>query len=695
MIPVRLILPVHNALRESLRCLDSLHCHTKIPYKLDIVDDASDRYCGAALRDWVVGHPSTSEQSITLTRQPQNLGFVKSCNQAIERSTESYVVLINSDVTLSPDWLGRLVHFAEEHPKAALITPLSNEASFHSFSLPPAWNVFELSAFLGNCLKASDDIDLVTASGFCMMLRRDRLPSPCFDEAFSPGYGEESDLSMGLRRDGFEVLACPTVYLHHKGSASFEKPPGSFMAHPNYKLFMDRWRDPYHQALQSYREKAHLSQVRDLFPKAPKHNLATRVRLFKRVLEERGSPYAIREGLRRATGQIRSSLASRGLKWTVGELQHKALPKGKRTSPSFTVEVPKAGSKLDALFLLEEISSAGGVAVILQWANALIMRGYRAMVAVPAESPVFREALRSCLFEPYYYKSKRDLAEQFSSKVVVASLWSTASKARYLLDRGKANEAVFFAQDREESFYQDLGVKRKVRRSYSLIPHLWSTSPWLAGYLLSLGHESAILAPGISLADYYPQVKHKDGVLKILAMARPGKKRRGFQKLVRLFERLQKLGVNFELSLFGSNRARPHFPWATVHGFVSGSALRRLYQEADLFVDSSNYQAFGLPNFEAMACNTAVLGPKEGGFADYVTHGKNAWLVDMRDEESLYRGLCHLLKNPETILQLQKEGLRTAQSFQFETFVEKSLKIFEKLPRADWGKANQTWAFRS
>ncbi|MDF1660899.1 MAG: glycosyltransferase [Planctomycetota bacterium] len=694
MILVRLILPIHNALRESLQCLDSLRAHTDASYVLNIVDDASDAFCSNALKDWVEKHPSTPEQSITLTRHDQNLGFVKACNRAIEGATEPYLVIINSDVTLTPGWLRRLLTFADAHPKAALITPLANQASFHSFSLPPAWNVFELSSFLGSCLKEHDDIDLVTASGFCMLLRQDLLPSPCFDEAYSPGYGEESDLSMRLRRDGFEVLACPTVYLHHKGAASFGGQTGSFMAHPNYKLFMDRWRDPYHQDLQNYREKAQLSQLRDLFPKAPKHNFVTRIRLFKRVLEERGSPYAIREGVRRASGQVRSSLASRGFKWTVGELQHKAFPKRKRATPSFTVEVPRSGSSLDVLFLLEEVSSAGGVAVILQWANALIMRGYRAMVAVPGESPVFREALRSALFEPYYYKSKQDLAEQFSSRIVVASLWSTASKARYLLDRGKARDAVFYVQDREESFYQDLGVKRKVRRSYSLLRNLWATSPWLQGYLRSLGHESTLLAPGISPNDFYPLPKNNQGPYKILAMARPGKERRGFQRLKHAFERLREGYMSFDLTLFGSNRARPHFPLATVHGFVSGPALRRLYQEADLFVDSSSYQAFGLPNFEAMACGAAVLGPEDGGFGDYVSHGEDAWLVDMRDEESLYQGLRHLLKSPETILHLQREGSKTAQSFHFEAFVNKSLSLFQKLPRAQWDKSPQNWAFR-
>lgn len=694
MSPVRLVLPIHNALRESLRCLDSLWAHTQPPFHLEIIDDASDEFCAKALHDWLTEHPADEERRVSLIRQESNLGFVKSCNQAVSRASEAFVVILNSDVTLGPHWLRRLLDFAEEHPKAALITPLSNEASFHSFSIPPAWNVFELSAFLGACLRDHEDIDLVTASGFCMLLRREFLPEPCFDEAFSPGYGEESDLSMSLRKAGFGVLACPTVHLHHQGSASFEKEPGAFMAHPHYKLFMERWRDPYHQDLQRYRENAFLSQLRKQFPEAPKHNLVTRIRLFKRVLEERGSPYAIKEGYRRASGQLRSSLATRGWKWTMGELQHKAFPAVKASRGGFTVEVPEPGGQLDVLFLLEEISSAGGVAVILEWANALLMRGYRAMVAVPAESPVFREALRPCLFEPYYYRTKRELSEAFSSAVVVASLWSTAHKARFLLDQGRAKQGVYYVQDWEESFYRDLGVQRKVRRSFGLIPHLWSTSPWLAGLLQKQGYESEVLAPGISGADFYPKKREAGGPVKILAMARPGKARRGFQALTKLFERLRAQGLDFDLTLFGSNRARPYFPWATVYGFVSGAKLRRLYQEADIYIDGSPCQAFGLPNFEAMACETAVIGPQEGGFADYVSHGQDAWLVDMRDEESLYQGLSHLLKRPDLLLHLKKEGLRRSQSFHFEAFVDKSITLFQKLPKLDWGQARQAWAFR-
>jgi glycosyltransferase involved in cell wall biosynthesis len=529
-----------------------------------------------------------------------------------------------------------------------------------------------------------------------MVLRRGLLPSPCFDEVFSPGYGEESDLSMRLREGGLEVLGCPQVFLHHQGRASFESEAGPFMAHPHYKIFMDRWSDAYHKALIKYRKAALIAELRGRYPRTPERSLSSSLRLLRRIINERGVSYAVREAYRRLGSKLLASLRSRGLRWTLGEISHKV-----RAEP---LKVVRADSKLKKplshgspriLFLLEEVSAAGGVKVVVEWVNALIMRGVDACVAVPVGSPIFRQGLSTALFEPYFYRSRQDLAAYFNVDIVVATLWSTAIKCRYLLDQGRAKHGIFFIQDREEYFYREQGLKRKVRRSYSLLPNLWTTSSWIADYLGSLGHDSEILAPGISLDDFYPgERRHDLSRPCLLAMARPEKGRRGFATLVKLLSRLRDNGAIFEAVLFGSENASRSLPWAEVHGFVRGSKLRRLYQAADIFIDASRYQAFGLPNLEAMACQTAVIGPLEGGFRDFGAHEKNAYLVDTQNVDGLYHALGSLLTDPKRIQALQQQALKTARAMTVEGFVERSLLLFSAVLGHSINESSNPWIFR-
>jgi O-antigen biosynthesis protein len=701
---VQIIIPVHNALRESRRCLDSLWAHTNAPYALEIVDDQSDSHCASALKNWVREHESPQTPPLRYHRQDQNLGFVKSCNQAIMRSDAEFIVLLNSDVTCSSNWLSKLLTFIKSKPKAALVTPLSNNSSLHSFSIPPGWNAFQLDQSLSDSNRNAEEIDLVTASGFCMVLRSSLLPSPCFDEAFSPGYGEESDLSMRLREQGKLVLACPTVFLHHQGQASFTSfaslgatgQKDSFMSHPNFKVFMDRWREPYHQDLETYRQAAQIPRLRAHYPRSPRQTLATKIQLFRRIASQRGHFYTIKEGFKRVSSKLLASISSRGLHWTAREVQQSLFPAAASLPDSSQSSNHPLPQNLQVLFLLEEVGGSGGVKVVIEWLNGLIMRGFHCSVAVPADSPITREALDCALFEPFFYRSKKELADSIQTDCVVATLWSTAATARFMLDQGRAKQGVFYVQDQEERFYQESRVKNLVRASYQALPNIWTTSSWTAQYLEGLGRQSSILAPGVSLDDFYPRAGERlPGPVRVLAMARPEKSRRGFQKMTEAFSLLKNQGLDFELSLFGSEKARSTLPWAKVYGFIRGARLRDLYQNADVFLDTSSYQAFGLPNLEAMACQTAVIGPEIGGFADYAIHNKNALLVNTESAGAIAGALESLIKDLPRALALGDEALNTAKALSFNAFLDKSIENFETLMDLSTHNKPYPWAFRA
>ena len=87
---------------------------------------------------------------ISLHRNSENLGFVKSCNIGIGHGQSPYVVIINSDVIVTPDWLSRLLRCAESDPYIALVNPFTNHASNINISMVPGANFYGMDEFLRN-----------------------------------------------------------------------------------------------------------------------------------------------------------------------------------------------------------------------------------------------------------------------------------------------------------------------------------------------------------------------------------------------------------------------------------------------------------------------------------------------------------------------------------------------------------------
>jgi glycosyltransferase involved in cell wall biosynthesis len=79
----------------------------------------------------------------------------------------------------------------------------------------------------------------------------------------------------------------------------------------------------------------------------------------------------------------------------------------------------------------------------------------------------------------------------------------------------------------------------------------------------------------------------------------------------------------------------------------SATEIGPLYQEADIFVMTSDYE--GTPNvlLEAMAVGLPVVATRVGGVAEIVLDGENGFLVEPDDMNGLSRAVNQLVSNPE------------------------------------------------
>jgi len=252
-VPADIIIPVYNGMEFLEDFFDRLISGTPAPYRLIIVDDASpDPRVYPFLESIVQRLPA---DTVILLRNAKNLGFVGTVNRALGVSQHD-VVLLNTDVLLPPDWLGRLLAPIDEDAKVASVTPFTNAGTICSFpqccvdnSPFMALDVAEIDRAFRRLDPTFHTIDLPTGVGFCMALSRRAINEVgVLDEkTFGKGYGEENDWCMRATRRGYRHRIAPNLYVHHSHGGSFAPEEKKALIDRNLRLLEARY--PEYSAL--------------------------------------------------------------------------------------------------------------------------------------------------------------------------------------------------------------------------------------------------------------------------------------------------------------------------------------------------------------------------------------------------------------------------------------------------------------
>ena len=236
---VDIIIPVYRGLAETRACIESvLNTRNRTRVRIRLHNDASPEPDVTQYLRWV----ATEHSDVQLVENAQNLGFVRTVNDAMRRSLAgdcASVLLLNSDTVVSHDWVDRMAAHAEHANDVATVTALSNNATICSYpklganTLPPGMETAELDAIAATT-NAGMAVDVPTGVGFCMLITRSSLEHVgLFDEeAFGRGYGEENDFCLRSSRAGFRNLLALDVFVAHVGEVSFAEvsKPGKMIA---------------------------------------------------------------------------------------------------------------------------------------------------------------------------------------------------------------------------------------------------------------------------------------------------------------------------------------------------------------------------------------------------------------------------------------------------------------------------------
>ena len=203
----------------------------------------------------IVADNASSDGSLELMKEkfPQvqtiafdtNYGFTGGYNKAIEQIDAEYIVLINSDIEVTPGWLAPLVEWMDSHPDCGACAPkLHSWQERDKFEYAGAAggyiDRFGYPLCRGRVLKRLETDrgqydspkDVFWATGACLMVRsRTYKELGGLDGRFF-AHMEEIDLCWRMQLSGWKVTVVPASTVYHVGG-------GTLPATSPFKLFLN------------------------------------------------------------------------------------------------------------------------------------------------------------------------------------------------------------------------------------------------------------------------------------------------------------------------------------------------------------------------------------------------------------------------------------------------------------------------
>lgn len=190
-----ILIVVHSQYEYIFKCINSIYKNTK-NFNLHIWNNASDK----KTTDYLI--KISKQKNIKLYSSKQNLGFILPNNEMIKNAKSPYVVLLNSDTEVLPDWDNVLIGW------------LKNNQKYHQ--------VGYVGGYLnkqgrGVRFGSGDKVDYIC--GFCFCIAKSTYENfGLFDDKnLKFAYCEDSDFSIRLRDKNKKIYACySNLVIHHE-----------------------------------------------------------------------------------------------------------------------------------------------------------------------------------------------------------------------------------------------------------------------------------------------------------------------------------------------------------------------------------------------------------------------------------------------------------------------------------------------
>ncbi len=211
------VIPNYNGIKYIEGCMDSLEKQNFKEFETIVIDNASQDGSDNIIED---KYPWAK-----LVRNSENTGFSRAVNQGIELSETEYVILLNNDTEVHPDYVGELVKAIDEDEKIFSVS--SKMISFKDRDLMDdagdLYTLFGWSAQRGvaqSIEKYNKKKNVFTACAGAAIYRKKIFDEIGVFDVKHFAYLEDLDVGYRARIQGYRNVFCPTAIVWHIGSAT-------------------------------------------------------------------------------------------------------------------------------------------------------------------------------------------------------------------------------------------------------------------------------------------------------------------------------------------------------------------------------------------------------------------------------------------------------------------------------------------
>lgn len=256
------IIPIYNSPQWVKMCVYALFKNTPIENlgKVILMNDNSDEITCSCIENLKRKYG----EKIGVYKNESNLGFIKNVNKGLEKTTEEYVLLLNTDCIISKNTIPKLISHVENNKKIGLICPISSNAANISLDMFEGYSYMQMDELLYSNFKGIN-FDACTVVGNCLLITRECIQKVGYlDEIYGMGYGDETDYQFKAHEKGFEAKVAIDTYVFHKSEVSFGTSKEKLKRlENNRKIFFDRWGKQYNEKMKKYKKNDPIEYIKN------------------------------------------------------------------------------------------------------------------------------------------------------------------------------------------------------------------------------------------------------------------------------------------------------------------------------------------------------------------------------------------------------------------------------------------------
>lgn len=225
---IQVIIPHYNGFPMLSRCLDALLEQTFRDFQIIVADNNSADHSAELIKEH---YPE-----VILIENKENLGFAGAVNQGIRLATAPYVLLLNNDTVVFPDFLEKMLEHIEKDEKIFAVSshmlkvykdcPTDGSAPLEELYNDSCGDIYTLPGWAfcrGAGKPAKDYMKDATVFSACAgaALYRKKVFDEIglFDNSFF-AYREDIDVCYRAEINGYHSIYASDAFVYHLGSAT-------------------------------------------------------------------------------------------------------------------------------------------------------------------------------------------------------------------------------------------------------------------------------------------------------------------------------------------------------------------------------------------------------------------------------------------------------------------------------------------